>query len=1096
MQQPRGIRAAIALILASASIILVGCTSSGRIGKPESGVSGSVSPDFVVSYAGAAGRLSGLDPAEEREQLRDWARLGLASHLGMDTARLRDATYDTLPVRDAGFAGLARQDIGPGRYLYDGKGVLHILVPRGDPHEARTVGLLLDQYRADARSDAPWVQVHHYQIAAATDTISITADPVEPIGQVRAANGYVTMPVGTAGELTRFLARASYLSRLELRGPDLWASGWDWPLSQNARIDMADVSALQRGYRDARRAGGQLPGFSLDPQRVTAVKDLLAVIPGLSHDIANRIITNDWAGSPFRSASDLEQNFVNPALFGQVSAATLSQYGLPTGRTQLWGLDLQLLGRPAYSQARYDGKLAGTEVGMTLFYADHVAKTWVTGVGTGIPGKEATGFVPDTNAPTVWSQCNTNSAPKFEYGRLWFGENDSAVRSGAHWISIGAEPVRLFARSYGPKGREVERSYSFGRALLWWDQHYQAIADYDPEYQRLDLIMRWTDAIDWLVSKTSARLPQLPDNQIASNLTFADWYHRHDELRERSPIDFVFPPGAHHHLGKWPTSYRESIAPLLSKVFMNCGMLWVEGGISLGDGSDLGGIADHQPDLSASVSRAGIYDHASAFDNETGIGDIKQVSLDDSGKVTSFLEYRFSADKGADVVDVTGSGRRVASFGGLKVWRADTAPRTLQLKISAYHGQISDQVAFQGQDLGGLEVRDNAGLVTVQWRRGLLDRVKAALESVQSRLSAQPAAGLPAATDGVLTDGVLYEYRTPAGQTLYRVGSPDAPWLSITGREPPVGGDLVFRGGAPNADDNGPAFFFGKFVHGPSQRGGWLDVTPAADDRTAVVQPGSPPPYPGDPSVRVITADGETTAVYEQNGHLLVPGNDPILGLNGRLEGAAMLRDFIRIERAVRDAAQARDGFMRAVELDGDGVALVGDDTVTPVPADHPWAATVERAVGSHLSQIPLIFLKDNQALLVVKGGLTPVRSSQGLSMTLGDALKMTDATYVNYEAFRSTLAFEDGPVITSTLPLNINVTVREFVITSKALERPDMWVYRSAKWVRVATKSTSGPSPAPTPTTSDQVLQPPLPGDRILLICPASTSSFSGCGQ
>lgn len=1090
MHQPRGIRATIVLILASASIILAGCTSSG---ESRSGPPGLASPDFVVSYAGAAGWLRGLGPAEEREQLRDWARLGLASHLGMDTARLRDATYDTLPVRDAGFAGLARQDIGPGRYLYDGKGVLHILVPRGDPHEARTIGLLLDQYRADAGTDAPWVQVHHYQIAAATDTISITADPVKPTSQVRDANGYVTMPVGTAGELTRFLARASYLSRLELRGPDLWASGWDWPIAQNARIDMADVSALQRGYRDARRAGGQLPGFSLDPQRVTTVKDLLAVIPGLSHDVAKRIITHDWAGSPFRSASDLERNFVDPALFGQVPAATLYQYGLPTGRTQLWALDLQLLGRPAYSQARYDGALAGTEVGMTLFYTDYVAKTWVSGVGTGIPGKAATGFVPDTTAPTVWSQCN--SKQKFEYGRLWFGENDSAVRSGAHGISIGAEPVRLFARSYGPHGSEVEPSYFFGRALLWWDKHYQAIADYDPEYQRLDLIMRWSDAIDWLVSKTAARLPQVSGNQITSNLTFADWYHRHNELRERSPIDFVFPPRARHHLGTWPTSYKDSIAALLSKPFMNCGTLWVDGGISLGDGSDLGIIADHQPDLPASVSRAGFYDHASAFDNESGIGDIKQISLDDSGKVTSFLEYRFSTDDGADVVDVTGSGRRVAPFGGLKVWRADTAPRTLQLRISAYHGQISDQVAFQGQDLGGLEVRDNVSRVTVQWRPGLLDRVRAALESVQSRLSAQPAAGLPAATDGGLTDDVLYEYQAPGGQTLYRVGGPDAPWLSITGHEPPAGNDLVFRGGAPNADDNGPSFFFGTLVHGPSPPEGWLDVTPSADDHAAVVEPGSPPPHPGDPSVRVATPDGETTIVREQNGQLLVHGDDPILGLNGSPEGAAMLRDFARIDSAMRDAAQANDGLLRAVELDGDGVALVGDDKVTLVPPDHPWAASVQRAVGSNPSRTPLILLKDNQALVVVKNGLTLAGGSQELSMTLADALDMTDSTYVNYEAFRSTLVFEDGPVITSTLPLDTKVTVREFVTTSKGLLRPDAWRYRSATWVRVSTPTTLIPRPAPTPAAS-QILVPPTPGDRILLICPAGASDFPGCGQ
>jgi hypothetical protein len=54
---------------------------------------------------------------------------------------------------------------------------------------------------------------------------------------------------------------------------------------------------------------------------------------------------------------------------------------------------LLLAGRPAYSQARYDGRLEGTKVGMTLFYNDHMAKDWVSGVGTGVPTTAVGGFI-------------------------------------------------------------------------------------------------------------------------------------------------------------------------------------------------------------------------------------------------------------------------------------------------------------------------------------------------------------------------------------------------------------------------------------------------------------------------------------------------------------------------------------------------------------------------------------------------------------------------------------------------------------------------------------------------------------------------------
>lgn len=353
----------------------------------------------------------------------------------------------------------------------------------------------------------------------------------------------------------------------------------------------------------------------------------------------------------------------------------------------------------------------------------------------------------------------------------------------------------------------------------------------------------------------------------------------------------------------------------------------------------------------------------------------------------------------------------------------------------------------------------------------------------------------------MLTDGVLYELRTPDGQTLYRMAGSDAPWLSITGQEPPTGDNLVFRGGAPKSDGSGPAFFYGKLVHGPDQSGRWLDVSPVTTSHTAVVRTGSPPPNPGDSSLRVTTPAGKTTTAYEQNGHLLVRDDDPILGLHGSPEGAAMLRDFTRINGAMRDAARARDGYLRTVVLDGDGVALVGPGTVTLVPPDHPWASPVQRAVGSHPYQAPLILIESGQALLVDKGALTPVESFQGRSMSLADAFRMSGQVYVNYEAFRSTLAFEDGPIITSTLPLDTKVTVSAFVATSSAHVRPDVWVHHGAAWIRASTATTSISTPAPTPTLNWTV-EPLASGDQILLVSPAgavspvSASESVGHGQ
>src|SRR5437764_10938047 len=42
---------------------------------------------FAISYAEAASRLQGLTPQDTDEQLRDWARFGLATRLGIDADR-------------------------------------------------------------------------------------------------------------------------------------------------------------------------------------------------------------------------------------------------------------------------------------------------------------------------------------------------------------------------------------------------------------------------------------------------------------------------------------------------------------------------------------------------------------------------------------------------------------------------------------------------------------------------------------------------------------------------------------------------------------------------------------------------------------------------------------------------------------------------------------------------------------------------------------------------------------------------------------------------------------------------------------------------
>jgi hypothetical protein len=1094
MRHHRGnlIRLLIALIMCGVLAGTAGCT-----GRPAQGTAAqTISPNFVVSYAAAADRLTGLAADDGLDQVRDWALIGLAAHLGLDTTALRNSTYDTFPVRDTGFADLSRQATGPGRSLDDGKGVLHVLVPRGDPHESRTIGLLLDQHRTDAGSDAAQVQVHHYQIDTADVTVAISDGATMPTADVRSANGYVTVPVDTVAHLTDFLTRTSYLSRLELRGSRLWASGWNWPAAPGARVDIADVSVLSRGY--AGSSPSARPGFSLDPRKITSAADLLAVIPGLNPDLAQRIIDNSWAGTGL-SASDLDKIVEYLLFHGDQSATDLTAAGLPTDRTQLWALRSQLIGWPAYSQARYDGDLAGTAVGMTLFYTDFETKNWAAGVGTGVPTNAVAGFLPDNLAVTPWSECTPDNTKPNQSGRLWFGADPSAVDFTATSVSLGARPTQLFFRSDAANGAEVQPSYSFGRGMTWWEQHQQEVAQYEGQYQRLDDIMRWSDALDWLVTKTSATMPRLPDNEIPSNLKFADWYAHNGDLKERGPIDFVSPPSA----------TEESVAPLPTPTFQDCGSRTIEGGVSLGDIIDREGSNSYHPTLPPPVRRAGLVEPGSAFDNAKGALDTMSDTLDAHGEVTDQLQHTFTTKGTTAEVRTTGDGRAVDQYGVTKVERSPTARRTVGVDQTAGGGQVSEHMTLDGQDLGTLAVSSYGRLVTVRWRAGPVDRARTVLESVQKRLTANPAGGIPAAGDDVLAS-----YHAPDGRTLYDIAGQDQPFLWLTDKPPPPGDDLVLGIGEPNPDPNGApdpnraaaAFVSGVFVRPPPDllAARWVKVTPAAHGQPAV-ESISAQPDPHSPSMRVTTSDNLHSTVYPQDGGAVAPADRVF----ARPEGKALLRDFDEVSLAIQAARAANDGLLRGFNLGGDGVALVGADQIFIAPPDGPWCDVVRRAIRDSNDQVPLLKLDSGQALWV---NATPLGSPfRTQVLDAGQLASVPGTTIYLHEVYRNGLTVQPGPLITGSLPASARVRVRAYTVTAaSSVTQAAIRNHGGGSFYRwdnppyTNQSPATSTTPAPPPSAADSAVSPIQPPSAagsaasratttILLVCPAD-SRDEGC--
>ena len=1030
-------------------------------------------PGFLLSYSGAADRLAGMGGPETAEQLRDWARTGLAADLQLDTARLIDTAYDTLPVRDEGFADLARQPIGPGRSLF-ADGVLHLLVPKDDQRRHRTIGLLLDQHRTDAGSDPPRVQLHPYTVRSEIQSIHVESDDPVATDDLRRAHGYVRGRIDSSQDLTDFLYSTRALSTIEVVGSEVWAGGWKWPEVDGQRLTREDVAVLQRGYDSS--TTGTTPGFSLDPGPMETAADLTAVIPGISDELLDGIVHDTWNGPYFGSADELT-TAVEAALFGELTEAEMATLELPADRTHLWALRSYLLGDSPYGQARYDGDLRGTEVGMTLFYTDYLTKDWVNGVGTGVPTEAVAGFEPDTTVATPWSHCDTADDSSSESGRLWFGQNEAAYSFQHDRISIGAQPVRLFAKSDGEAGAEVESSYSFGRGLRWLDQHYQAVADYEPQFHRLDQIMRWSAALEWL-SANRTKLPPHSEANIRDDLRFADWYRSNsDTLRERAPIPFVTPPAA---------AQQESVLTVPSERFESCGLTVIHGGVSLGDLGARKAKADRtfQADLPGPVRRAGLYDEKSVFDSATGTGSVKQVSIDDVGAESSFRSHTISRqDNGTARVEIAASPRRVTLMGALKVWRDATAPRAATVELRGSDGQVSQQVRYQGQDLGGLTAVRQGELITLRWRSGIVDRVTNVMEALQNRLAS--------GRGGTPVDGVLYSMQDSSGRVLHRVGGEGEPWLSITS-DATAGTDLAFRLGVPGPD--GPQFSFATLVADPALPAGrWMKVTPATTD-TAATAAMVEAPANGAPTVQVIARDGRTGTLYPDGDSARVAVDDPVLGRDGTPEGAALLRDYPRVATALKEAVDAGDDMLRGVLLGSDGAALVRADGVRLVGTDDHWSHVVARATTPNQTRLPRFASYGDHLLYAAE---IPLRTVPGTrkQRELGDVLD-EHATVLIHESLRTTLSLADGPVVVDALPRNTEVTVAEVRVTREEVRvdtaaQPDIWEHGGARWWRVVGSpvttdtdtDTGDDEPTASITPSTFVPAPPASA-LILLVC------------
>lgn len=225
--------------------------------------------------------------------------------------------------------------------------------------------------------------------------------------------------------------------------------------------------------------------------------------------------------------------------------------------------------------ARYEG-VAGTRVGMTLFYTDLLAKLWHSiDFGHSAPIVEVPGFLagPHMDLPAVFEQEIRNTP----YSRMWFGARSNSVsRSGRdkntaflfeHRFS------RIYTASSNPAhpGFEMQPGERSRRTLGWWDRHFDEVADYEQEYHRQNQIMKWA-LVTAALSKGSLA-EALGNAAVFRGFQFAGW-----QRSNRASLRFAETlPSVRQRLAG-----RECIPVLSSYAFQSFGQgrHFVVGGVS------------------------------------------------------------------------------------------------------------------------------------------------------------------------------------------------------------------------------------------------------------------------------------------------------------------------------------------------------------------------------------------------------------------------------------------------------------------------------------------------------------------------------------
>jgi hypothetical protein len=524
------------------------------------------------------------------DQMCDQMLVAVVWDAGLKSDDLNRALFDVPIARHGFLRRTAPFNAGPTRWAPIGDRRIVALLPKCEEPDRRDhLGRIADEFRKDTGTGPSTVLVFEYDLLPDRGLAVLTRrSDVDGPALFTDAYGYYEDEITSFRELEGFVKRGGTLTFASTKAVQKGGLrlGGRTRLDRQARgLTATDLAVVWQGHnkpRDTRRPGFVLnPAYDYDGLRKWFETDLKKMLTGFVGDEKGPPSGKGQTPAPLaRGGKDpipvettltlrTEDRKV-PITSGDIQAI---EDDLAAGKVAALLATLRKLNQSddspldaiaksvkaklstfEFLAARYDGALEGTELGMTLFYTVLLTNFWLSlDHADSAPRdlvEDLKRAVGGGGSPIYLGEMEMMEVPP---SRCWLGADlngyryahgTAGVRNGAQTILFRPRIARLFSASSNPseEGVEVQPNLAFEAIAEWWNEHFDEIARFEPEFERLDEFLKWNTVLGWLAEAgESNRLAFLAEQRVDHSAWFPDWADRHASLRFRASdrIDFL-----------------------------------------------------------------------------------------------------------------------------------------------------------------------------------------------------------------------------------------------------------------------------------------------------------------------------------------------------------------------------------------------------------------------------------------------------------------------------------------------------------------------------------------------------------------------------